>query len=441
MNAKSQGMRTFLIVWFGQLISIIGSELTSFGMGVLIYERTGSPTLFALNILVAYLPSVILSPFAGALVDRLDRRKLMILADSGAGLASLGIALLLWGDVLQVWHVYALTAISATFNTIQFPAFGAATSLLVPKEHLGRVGGMQQAGYSLSALVGPGLAGLLYVTIGPTGIFLIDFATFLFAVATLALVRFPQPERATGSDEGGKSFLQEVLFGWKYIVARPGLIGLLTLFAFLNFCASLTFPLLTPMLLERTTPDMVGYIGTGAGAGMLIGALVMSAWGGTERKALTILPCEMMAGVGLVVSGLTPAIPLIAAGQFLFLGMMPISNGASQAMWQRKVAPGLQGRVFAARRMVASSITPLAYLIAGPLSEKIFEPAMAVGGPLANSAIAALLGTGPGRGIGLMLVICGGLYVLANLVGLAYPRIRRLDLELPDAVEEVATSV
>ena len=429
-------MRTFTVVWAGQLVSTIGSNLTGFGLGVWIYEETGSTTLFALNLLAVMLPNVLLSPLAGLVVDRGDRRLVMIMADAGAGLSTLAVALLFWGGWLELWHIYLATAFISAFGSFQWPAYSAATSLLVPKEHLGRAGGMVQLGEAVSMLIAPALAGALFVTRGLGSIILLDFATFLFAIVTLLFVRFPRPEAAAEETGEKSSFWQEAAYGWAYIFARPGLSGLLTLFAALNFLGSLTYPLLTPMILDMASPDVLGYISSISGVGMLVSTLVMSAWGGARRRVFTILLFEMMAGTCLALTGLRPSLVLIAAAGFGFMFTLPITNGASQALWQSKVAPDVQGRVFAARSMLAFSIIPVAYALAGPLSERVFEPLMAVGGPLAESVAGRVIGSGPGRGIGLMFVLAGLLHVLSALTSFLYSPIRRIDLELPDAVPD-----
>jgi len=225
------GLRIFSVIWSGQLVSTIGSGLTGFALGVWIYEQTGSVTLFALNMLAFALPNLLVAPLAGALADRWDRRIVMILSDSGAGLSTLAIALLMLTNQLEIWHIYVATAFSSAFSTFQWPAYSAATTLLVPKQHLGRAGGMTQIGEAASQLISPILAGALYVTAGLESIILIDFATFAFAIFTLLLVRFPRPETTAEGEAGKGSLLQEALYGWKYITVRAGLLGLLLYFA------------------------------------------------------------------------------------------------------------------------------------------------------------------------------------------------------------------
>jgi hypothetical protein len=202
----------------------------------------------------------------------------------------------------------------------------------------------------------------------------------------------------------------------------------------MNFLFSVTYPLMIPMLLDMTSPNVVGYVESLSGLGMLVGTLLMSAWGGPKRRIYGIFAAELLGGFFLLLMGLRPAIPLIAFAKFGFMLGMPVTNGCSQAIWQTKVAQDVQGRVFATRSMIAFSIEPLAFAIAGPLAERVFEPLMALDGRLAPT-MGALIGVGPGRGIGLMYVIAGALYMLAAWVILIYPRIRRVEFELPDALE------
>ena len=432
-----QGMRTFLVIWVGQLISTLGSGLTGFALGVWIYEKTGSATLFAMNMLAFAVPNLLVSPLAGALVDRWDRRWAMILSDTGAGLSTLAVFLLLLTNRLEVWHVYVITAISAAFSTFQWPAYSAATSTLVPKEQLGRAGGMVQIGEAISQIIAPGVAGALYVTVGMQGVVLIDFITFTFAVGSLLLVRIPRPAASVEGEQGKGSIWKEAMYGWKYITARPGLLGLLLVFAGTNLFSGIMQPLLAPLVLDMTSADMLGYLGSVIGIGMLLGTLVMSAWGGPKRKVHGVLGFLLLGGIFTSLLGLRPSIPLMTASGFLMMFTFPIVNGSSQAIWQRKVALDVQGRVFSVRRMIAWSTTPIAFAIAGPLADKVFKPLMLEGGPLASS-VGQVIGVGPGRGVGLMFIILGLCNVLVAAAGYLSPRVYHVEDDLPDAVQEDA---
>jgi len=432
VGVPERRMPTFVLVWAGQLISTLGSKLTSFALSVWIYEETGSPTQFTLAMLASALPYVALSPVAGVVADRWDRRKVMILSDTGAALSTVLVLGMLLAGNLQVWHLYLASALNSAFSSFQWPAYSAATSLLVPKEHLGRAGGMTQIGEAISQLAGPAIAGALFVTYGLRSVVLIDLATYLVALGTLLAVRFPKPE---ASEEGATprgSLWRDAAFGWTYIRERAGLMGLLVTFAIVNFFVNITYALYAPLILEITSPDVLGYVESVGGLGMLAGTLLMSAWGGPKRRIWGIYLSEMVLGLTTLLFGMRLTIPLIVTNNLFFYAAMPVSSGCSQALWQTKVAHDIQGRVFAIRRMIAYSIIPLAYGLAGPLAERVFEPAMMEGGALAP-VFGPLIGVGPGHGIALIFFISGTVYVLVIQGVLLNPRIRRVELELPDA--------
>jgi MFS family permease len=431
----TKGMRTFFVIWSGQLVSTIGSGLTSFALGVWIYQETGSVTLFALNLLAFAIPNLLVSPFAGALVDRYDRRWVMILSDTGAGLATLSIAALYITGNLQVWNIVLATAFNSAFSTFQWPAYSAVTTLLVPKEQLGRAGGMVQVGEAISQLLAPAAAGALFVTIGLGGVIVIDFATYLFAIVTLLVVRVPSPEKSAAGEEGKGSIWKEALYGWTYISARAGLLGLLLVFAASNFVSGMIFPLITPMILDMTSADVLGYLMSIVGVGMLVGTLTMSVWGGPKRRIHGVLGFLMLSGIFISMLGVSPLIPVLAVAGFFIMFTMPIINGSSQAIWQSKVAPDVQGRVFSVRRMIAWSMMPLAYIVAGPLADRVFNPLLLEGGALADS-VGQLIGVGPGRGTGFMFIIVGAVSILVAAAGYLNPHVRNVEDELPDAMPE-----
>ena len=431
-------MWVFNLIWFGQLVSLIGSGLTSFALGVWVYQRTGSVTQFALISVFTTLPGIVISPLAGALVDRWDRRWAMILSDSGAGFSTLVIALLLFANRLEIWHIYLAMATRSAFRAFQWPAYAAATTLLVPKKHLGRASGMVQAAEAAAEILSPTLAGVVVVTIQLQGVIFIDVATFVFSLVTLLLVEFPKPEGKETTIEGKErkgSLWREAVYGWTYITARPGLFGLLIFFAGSNFLTGVVSVLITPLVLAFTSVAMLGTLLSFAGSGMLVGSLVMSVWGGVKRPIYAVLSFSLLGGLCILLAGFLHSVPVFFVTGFLYFFGVPIVNGSSQVIWQKKVAPQVQGRVFAVRRMIAWASLPLAYLLAGPLADRVFEPLLAVGGPLAGS-IGRIIGVGRGHGIALLFVIMGILSVLATIGGYLYPRLRLVEEELPDAIAD-----
>jgi DHA3 family macrolide efflux protein-like MFS transporter len=429
----SQRLTTFIVVWLGQFVSVIGSGLTGFALGVWVFEQTGSATQFALIGLFAVLPRIILSPLVGTIVDRWDRRWAMIVSDAGAGFSTLILVLLLFANRLEIWHIYLIAGTSAAFSTIQWPAYSAATTLLVSKENLGRANGMIQFGQAAAEILAPAVAGILVQTIRLEGVILVDFATFIFAAITLLLVRFPKPRRAITDEPERISLKEEITFGWRYISARQGLLGLLVFLAVINFIWGMVGALITPMILGFAASDVLGAIIAIAGTGMLTGSLVMSIWGGLKRRINGVLYFEFLSGICFLLIGLRPSFWLTALGAFGAHVTIAIVSGSNQAIWQSKVAPDVQGRVFAARQMVASAASPLAYLLAGPLADKVFEPLLASNGLLAGS-VGQIIGSGPGRGIGLLFLVMGMTKMAVTVAGYAHPRVRFVEDELPDAV-------
>lgn len=425
--------RTFVVIWLGQLASLVGSGLTSFALGVWVYQQTGSVTRFALINVATALPALVVLPFAGALVDRWDRRRTMIWADWGAAMGTVLVAVLLTLGRLEIWHVYVATAVSSLANAFHWPAYTAATTLLVPKEHLARAAGMAQFARAGSQIAAPLLAGLLVVTIGIRGVLLVDLATFVLAVLSLARVRIPSPEGKPGAGGWG-ALLREIRLGWRYLAERPGLVRLLIFFSSFNLFYSVAVVLVSPLILSFNTPAVLGAtLSTGA-AGMLLGGLLISLWGGPARRVAGLIGSSLLLAGSMLVIGLRPSVPLIAAGLFVFNFAIPVVNSCSQAIWQVKVEPALQGRIFAIRRMFATSSSPLGYLLAGPLADRVFEPLLAAGGPLAGS-LGRLVGTGPGRGIALLFLALGILSSLVGVWGLFSRRLMRVEDELPDAVD------
>lgn len=434
-GAPVPSFRTFTLIWFGQLVSLIGSGLTSFALGVWVYQQTGSVTQFALLSVATSIPGIILLPFAGALVDRWDRRWTMMVSDSAAALGTLCLSLLLASSQLELWHIYVAMAVNASASAFQWPAYSAATTLLVPKQHLARAAGMVQTARATSQVLSPLLAGFLVVTIGIHGVLLVDFATFLFAVTFLSLVRIPRPREATGAGRHG-SLLSDIKFAGRYLTERPGLIRLLTFFSSINLFYSLAVVLVTPLMLSFKTAEVLGFTVSAGATGLLLGGLLVSAWGGPKRRIHGVVGTALVLGVSLMVVGVRPQVPLIAAGLFCFNFCIPIINSCSQAIWQVKVAAHLQGRIFAIRRMLVTSSSPLGYLLAGPLVDKVFEPLLAPGGVLAGS-VGLVVGTGAGRGIGLVFLVLGLMCCIIGAWGLMSTRLMRIEEELPDATQEV----
>lgn len=437
-NNSPQSMRTFFIIWLGQLVSMIGSGLTGFGLAVWIYEQTGQATPFALTVMFGNLPQVLISPFAGALIDRWNRRLVMIIADTGSALITLVFFLLLAFGQLAIWQIYLGVILSSVLASFQEPAYAASITMLVPKKDLPRANGLMQMGQALQMLIAPVLAGILFVSIGLRGIIMIDAVTFFFAVGALLLVHIPQPQRTSPAEtaETNRSLWREAAFGWHYLRARRGLFGLLIFFALVNFFLNFSAVLLGPMVLSFGTAAGLGTAQTMGGVGMLIGSIAMSTWRGPKRRMTAVIGFIFLASCGLFIAGLQSSVWVVAVGMFLLMFSVPFGSGLSQVIFQTKVEPAVQGRVFSIRTMIARSMMPVAFLLAGPLADQVFEPLLREGGALASTWIGTLVGVGPGRGIGALYLVSAVVLWLASGLAWANPHIRHVETDLPDAVIE-----
>ena len=437
MRQSFQGMRRFLILWAGQSVSALGTGLGSFALGVWVFKKTGSATQFAMISVAMGLALIIMNPVSGVLADRRDRRQLLLLSNVGSGLMSLIMAALLYYDRLQPWHIFPIVFVMFSCTAIQGPALLASVSLLVPREQLARASGMTQTARAASMIIGPLVAGVLIGMIGYGGVILIDCLSYFVAVATILAIRIPNPPRTEAEDH--QSLLASLTFGWTYLRRLPGLFALVGLFTATNFCMAMVQVLLTPLILSFATPVALGTVDSMAAAGLLLGSIALTIWGGPQRRVAGVMTCFAVQAVILFLGGVKPSVPLIATAAVVFMFTLPFINGWTQVVLQSKVAPDVQGRVFGVAGMLSLASVPVSALIAGPLADRVFEPMFAPGGALAGT-VGRLIGVGPGRGIGFLFVLLGT--VTLAVLGLAAlnPRLRRLESEIPDALPEPGTA-
>ncbi|HEX6862095.1 MAG TPA: MFS transporter, partial [Thermoanaerobaculia bacterium] len=352
---KPRGMRRFLVIWTGQVLSNLGSGLTAFALGVWAFRETGSATALSLITLFATLPNTLLSPLAGALIDRWGRRTVLLINNLGSGACTLMMAALYWAGVLEIWHVYVLVLASRCFNVFQLPAFSATTPLLVPRSQLVRANGMAQIGPAAGQIAAPILAASLLDVIGLGGVIFLDCLSFLYAAGTLLVTPIPRPPVSAAGQEGKGTLLYESFYGWTYIRKRPGLLGLLLFFAFANYCLMVVQILVTPLVLSFATPRALAMVVSSGAVGAVLGGIALGVWGGgrSMRRIPIILGFTLLQGATLLLGGLRPNVYLAAGAMAVALFALPIIRGSSEAIWQSKVPQDLQGRVFAIRRTIA----------------------------------------------------------------------------------------
>ncbi|HEX8905037.1 MAG TPA: MFS transporter [Longimicrobiaceae bacterium] len=434
-------LRVFLTIWAGQLVSALGTGLTAFAVAVVVFQKTGSASQFGLLIFAWMFPMLVLSPVAGTLVDRWDRRRVLIAADTGSALLTFATAALVLSGRFEVWYLFVTSALGSAIGAFQDPAFTAAVAAIVPRHQYGRAVGLLQLLQPASMVVAPLLAGALLASVGLGGIMVIDAATYLAAIAGLLPVAIPSPQRAEAPEEAGggpvwlaaaRRFVGEAVVGWRFVRERRGLLGLLLFVALVNFWAGFVNPLMAPMLLSFGTPVQLAAAQAAVGVGAVLGGVAVGAWGGPRRRVAGIVGSVLVAGACISASGLRASVPLIVATLFLWALVTPLLTTGSSAIWMSKTPQELMGRVLAVRRMALLSMMPLAVLLAGPLADRVFEPLMAPGGTLAGSA-GAVIGVGKGRGVALMFVLLGALVMLTAAVAWLVPGIRHVERDVPDA--------
>ena len=434
---RSDPWHQFLVLGSTQALSQTGTLLTSFALGVWVYRTTGSVELYSLLAVFASLPGIFVLPLAGALVDRIGRRKAMLIGDSGSALATMCLWFLLASEHLGLVLLCAAVAVASLFESLRAPGWSAALRDLVPPQRLNRAAGLVQFGSAFAETVAPLAAGVLLLEIDYSGVLLIDLATFVVALVALLGARFPElpPRRLDGGTTVGDGLRAEIGQGWRWVRRRPPLFGLLLFFGGINFVVAYGYLLVTPLVLATGSAARLGLVLSAGGVGLISGGALMSVWGGPGDRMWGVLGFAPLLGLGLTVLGLRPGPWWAMSGIFLLSFAVPPINACNHALWSAKVPHELQGRVFALSRMVSYSTAPVAYLAAGAVAARWFEPLLAVDGPLAATWVADVLGTGPGRGLGLLLSVSGvALAVASGLVALNRP-LRRLDRNLKDSID------
>lgn len=427
------GMFGFTIIWIGQMLSLLGTTMTGFALTIWAWQQTGQATALALVGFANFAPVVLFSPVAGAIVDRYDRKKIMMLADLAAGLPTVALLLLYTSGNLQIWMLYITGAIAGTFQSFHFPAYSAAVTMMVHKKHYARAQSMLATAEFASGFFAPIAAAVLLTVIGIEGVMIIEITTFTLAVLMLLLVNVPRPPVTEEGRRSMGSLWKESLYGFWYIIKYPSLLGLQLTFLVGNFLSGMCFTLLAPMVLSRTGDNSViyGSVMSAGAIGGLLGSIVLTVWGGPKRRIHGVLlgwALSQFIGALMGMGGDAIVwIPVFFAAMFV----SPMINASNQAIWQSKVAPDLQGRVFATRRLIAQVSTPPAMIVAGLLADTVFEPAMKTGGLLAP-VFGWLVGTGPGSGMALIFIFVGLLGTAFSLLVYTIPTIRNVETILPD---------
>ncbi len=427
-------MTGLMIVLGGQAVSILASGMTGFALAIWVFQKTSSATSLGIMTSAFTLPYLLIIPLAGVMVDRYNRKLMMMISDLAAGLGSLAILVLLAGNNLQVWHFYIINIIIGLGNAFQWPAYSAAITTMVPKEQYGRANGMVSFVQAGPQAVAPLLAGALMPLIGLKGILLIDIATFLLAIGALLLVEVPPPVRTEEGSLGSGNILHEAAYGFKYIFKRPSLLGFVIMLFFANVFLGFPNAVTVPLILSRTgnSSIVLGAVQTAGTIAWTAGSLIMSVWGGPKRRLNGVLlgwivyclAGNVIFGLGRGLGNWIPSILVAGIGS-------SIGVATSQALLQAKVAPDVQGRVFSARRLLTWFPDAFTPILGGLLADRVMEPAMKSGGWL-SILFGWMSGTDAGAGMSVIMVVSGFLTILTLLGGFIFPGIRNMETILPD---------
>jgi surfactin synthase thioesterase subunit/MFS family permease len=419
----------FGLVAAGQIITTTGTALTNFAVPLWIYLETGSLARFALFSIVSLLPGLLIAPLAGALIDRMSRRRVLLAASVAAGGAKAVMAALLLTDRAEIWHFYLLVGWLSVVLAFQRLSFVSAVPQLVPKRFLGHANGLTQTAVGLTQFMVPLLAVALLEAVGLPGIMVIDVVAYVFAVVVLIAIRFPR----TLALQRRESLWQEIVGGVRYSLSRREFRGMLTFFAALNLFLFPVLFLLSPLVLGFAELAEVAQIAITGGVGAALGGLVMLVWGGPRRYRMrAVLVGTLGIAVACAVTGLRPNLLVIGAGAFGMYCALGLVNGIYNTIIQIKVPARFHGRVFALNQMVAWSTMPLGWGVIAPLATSLIEPLLMPGGALAPS-VGAVIGVGPGRGIALLYIAFGLCIALTAIVSLRTRVLSRFDDEVPDA--------
>ncbi|HMS85922.1 MAG TPA: MFS transporter [Nitrospira sp.] len=429
--------RDFFFVWASQLLSRIGAGMTGFGLGVWLFQRTGSVLDFSGIIVFGTLPGLLITPWAGSIADRHDRRTIIIGAESLVAVSIATIGCLVWFDRFDVWHLYAIQAIISISVALQEPAAYAAISSLVPKHQFGRASGMLVVSSAMPQLIAPLMAGMLIDIIGLPGIIALDLGTLIFSLSLLLAVSFPPLPRlveetlsstASSTRRIVDDFSNSLIF-FKEHPTMALVYGYLAIGAFLTETVAV---LVTPLVLSIYSAPTLALIMTSAAAGALTGGLVISVGGGPSRWTVLILFLNVLEGLAIAIAGITTSVVGLCFCAFSVMLCNTTFFACVESLSRRKVPLERQGRVFALRQFITLASVPLSAIIGGMLVQYVFEPALLRGGQWSGT-VGDWFGTGPGRGTGLFFLVIGILGILISLLSMTHRRLQKLEQHVPDA--------
>ena len=425
-----QRVVTFYTLLVSQTLSLIGSRMTTVALSIWVYTHTGQTAPLLLTAFFNELPGMLGAGLAGVLVDRWSRKTVMILADVGQAVGSLLLLASFALGAFQLWHLYAVALLQGVFAIFQGPAERATVTLLIPEQHRERANAIVQMAFPLAGVLAPVVTGLIYTAVGVRGVIAVDLGTFLVAAGVVLFVAIPRPPVSAEGQAGRGNLLAELRAGLRYLRRRPPLLIFLLYMTFYNFLLNGPLDLSIPYLLALTGSEARAGLGLGlASAGALAGAGLLAVIGGYRPRLRLFLVGALLNGLMFVLLGTARSFPWVALALFLVVLPLPANGALFTSILQVKTPPDLQGRVFALESQLALLGSTVSFLLVGPLVDRVVQPR--VGGP-GWQWVAPLVGSGPGAGIGLVLVVTGLLALVATLLVFGVRAVRNMEVVLPD---------
>lgn len=418
-------------MWFGQLISLLGSNLTTFGLGIWIYYKTGQVSPFAISIFLSIVPCIIFSPFAGNIADKFNKKKIIIISDTLAAMSTVVLIYLIYSHNITIISIYIIIFLNSSFNSFQTPVYQSAILLIVPKKNLSTANGMNQITLALQNLLPPLLGGFLYLIIGLKGMIIIDILTFIFSFIMILLIPTNNFENLKSDNKEKNSFFKNFTESLKFIGKRKGLIALIFLSIFVNFFINFVSVLLTPFILSIKNSAVLGIIQMIGGISMLLGGLFITMLKFKDKLVKKIYIALLLASFGIMIMGFRSSIILISLGYFIFLFSLPFASSSSNLIWQIKGPEEMQGRLFATRQMLVRLAMPLAYLLSGPIVDYAIISIMGKYVYIAKIVNFFLVDTADIR-YRLVYILVGISILILTLFFISFKPFRNLETEIPD---------
>lgn len=423
MDHSNKLFGKFLMLWSGQFISAIGNGLTSFGLGIYVFQLTGKASAMGLVTLLAFMPSLLLSAFAGVLADRYDRRLLMVLGDSLSAIGLVFILIcMLRGEVL-LWQICVGVTISSVFSSLLDPAYKATVTDLLTKEQYTKASGLVQIASTSKFLISPIIAGYLLVISDIKLLLIIDICTFFVTVTTTLVVR---SGLAAKTYEQANSFIRDFKDGWSAISGNRGVLVLIFMTTLLTFLLGIIETLSIPMLLAFSNSSVIGTVETIVASGMLVTSVVIG-FLPIKKDYVKILSFSMfLVGIFMAMFGLRENIMLICVAGFLFFAMIPFANVSMDYLIRTNIDNSAQGRAWALIGLITQFGYVAAYALAGLMADYLFTPLLVEGGALAGS-VGRIIGTGSGRGTGFLIIVAGVVLSVVSIVLYNMKSVRKLE--------------